>query len=209
MTGSPQNPGLEELIGRRYAHGFVTDIESDTVPPGLSEDVIRFISAKKGEPDFLLDWRLKAYHYWLKQREPRWAKLHHPPIDYQAISYYSAPKAPAGPKSLDEVDPKLLATYEKLGIPLHERAKLAGVAVDAVFDSVSVTTTFKDKLAAAGCDEDAADKFRQSVAGLRTDAAQMLRAAVERDAGLTAMIMLAGTAAQAARDADGAKGVQP
>ncbi len=150
MTGSPQNPGLEELIGRRYAHGFVTDIESDTVPPGLSEDVIRFISAKKGEPDFLLDWRLKAYHYWLKQREPRWAKLHHPPIDYQAISYYSAPKAPAGPKSLDEVDPKLLATYEKLGIPLHERAKLAGVAVDAVFDSVSVTTTFKDKLAAAG-----------------------------------------------------------
>jgi Fe-S cluster assembly protein SufB len=149
MTSTP-NQGLEDLIGRRYAHGFVTDIESDTVPPGLSEETIRFISAKKGEPDFLLEWRLKAYRYWLTRREPRWAKLHHPPIDYQAISYYSAPKAPQGPKSIDEVDPKLLETYEKLGIPLHERARLAGVAVDAVFDSVSVTTTFKDKLAAAG-----------------------------------------------------------
>jgi len=150
MTGSTQNQGLEELIGRRYAHGFVTDIESDTVLPGLSEDVIRFISAKKGEPAFLLEWRLKAYRHWLTLREPRWAKLHHAPIDYQAISYYSAPKAPQGLKSIDEVDPKLLQTYEKLGIPLHERARLAGVAVDAVFDSVSVTTTFKDKLAAAG-----------------------------------------------------------
>jgi len=150
MTGNEQNQALEELLGRRYAHGFVTDIESDTVPPGLSEDVIRFISAKKGEPEFLLDWRLKAYRYWLTLREPGWAKLHHPPIDYQAISYYSAPKAPQGLKSLDEVDPKLLETYEKLGIPLHERARLAGVAVDAVFDSVSVTTTFKAKLAAAG-----------------------------------------------------------
>ncbi len=149
MTTTP-NQGLEDLIGRRYAHGFVTDIESDTVPPGLSEDTIRFISAKKGEPPFLLEWRLKAYRHWVTLREPRWAKLHHPPIDYQAISYYSAPKAPQGPKSIEEVDPKLLETYEKLGIPLHERARLAGVAVDAVFDSVSVTTTFKDRLSAVG-----------------------------------------------------------
>jgi Fe-S cluster assembly protein SufB len=144
------NQGLEDLIGRRYAHGFVTDIDADTVAPGLSEDVIRFISAKKGEPEFLLAWRLKAYRHWLTLREPRWAKLHHPPIDYQAISYYSAPKASPGLKSIDEVDPKLLQTYAKLGIPLHERARLAGVAVDAVFDSVSVTTTFKDQLAAVG-----------------------------------------------------------
>ena len=131
MTSSTQNQDLEDLIGRRYAHGFVTDIESDTVPPGLSEDTIRFMSAKKGEPGFLLEWRLKAYRHWLTLREPRWAKLHHPPIDYQAISYYSAPKAPQGLKSIDEVDPKLLETYEKLGIPLHERARLAGVAVVA------------------------------------------------------------------------------
>jgi Fe-S cluster assembly protein SufB len=150
MTGNTQNQGLEELISRRYAHGFVTDIEADTVPPGLNEDVIRFISAKKGEPGFLLEWRLKAYRHWLTLREPKWAKLHHPPIDYQGISYYSAPKAPQGLKSIDDVDPKLLQTYEKLGIPLHERARLAGVAVDAVFDSVSVTTTFKHKLAAVG-----------------------------------------------------------
>ena len=150
MSNTPQNAALEEVLGRRYAHGFVTDIESDTVPPGLSEDVIRFISAKKGEPEFLLEWRLKAYRHWLTLREPKWAKLHHPPIAYGEISYYSAPKAPQGLKSIDEVDPKLLATYEKLGIPLHERARLAGVAVDAVFDSVSVTTTFKDKLAAVG-----------------------------------------------------------
>jgi len=135
------NQGLEDLIGRGYAHGFVTDIEADTVAPGLSEDVIRFISAKKGEPDFLLAWRLKAYRHWLTLREPRWAKLHHSPIDYQAISYYSAPKASPGLKSIDEVDPKLLQTYEKLGIPLHERARLAGVAVDAVFDSVSVSSS--------------------------------------------------------------------
>ncbi len=150
MSDSAPNQGLEDLLGRRYAHGFVTDVESDTVAPGLSEDVIRFISAKKGEPRFLLDWRLKAYRHWLTLREPRWAKLHHAPIDYQAISYYSAPKPPQGLKSIDDVDPKLLQTYEKLGIPLHERARLAGVAVDAVFDSVSVTTTFKDKLAAVG-----------------------------------------------------------
>jgi Fe-S cluster assembly protein SufB len=142
---------IEEIVGRRYRHGFVTDIESDTVPPGLDEDVVRFISAKKREPEFLLQWRLRAYRHWLTQREPRWARVHHPPIDYQAISYYSAPRqAGDGPKSLSDVDPKLLETYDKLGIPLHERARLAGVAVDAVFDSVSVTTTFKDKLAAAG-----------------------------------------------------------
>jgi Fe-S cluster assembly protein SufB len=142
---------IEDIVGRRYRHGFVTDIEADTVPPGLNEDVIRLISKKKQEPEFLLQWRLKSYRHWLTMKEPRWAKVHHPPIDYQGISYYSAPKAPTdGPKSLAEVDPKLLETYEKLGIPLHERAKLAGVAVDAVFDSVSVTTTFKEKLAEAG-----------------------------------------------------------
>jgi Fe-S cluster assembly protein SufB len=147
---STKSTELNEIVGRRYRHGFVTDIEADTVPPGLSEDVIRFISAKKAEPEFLLEWRLKAYRYWLTVREPKWAHLHHPPIDYQAISYYSAPRNPGGPRSLDEVDPKLLETYEKLGIPLHERARLAGVAVDAVFDSVSVATTFKAKLAEAG-----------------------------------------------------------
>jgi Fe-S cluster assembly protein SufB len=142
---------IEQLVGRKYRHGFVTNIEADTVPPGLSEDVVRLISGKKEEPAFLLEWRLKAYRHWLTLREPRWAKLHHPPIDYQGISYYSAPRTPVdAPKSIDEVDPKLLETYAKLGIPLHERARLAGVAVDAVFDSVSVTTTFKDKLAEAG-----------------------------------------------------------
>ena len=142
---------LERLLTRDYVAGFVTDIESDTVPPGLNEDVIRLISAKKEEPEFLLEWRLAAYRHWLTMAEPRWASVHYPPIDYQAISYYSAPKARAdAPKSLDEVDPKLLETYEKLGIPLHERARLAGVAVDAVFDSVSVATTFKGKLREAG-----------------------------------------------------------
>ena len=142
---------VAELVERKYQHGFVTDIESDTVPPGLDEDVIRLISRKKEEPQFMLDWRLKAFRYWQGLEEPRWAKVHHPPIDYQGISYYSAPGAKKdGPKSLDEVDPKLLETYEKLGIPLHERAALAGVAVDAVFDSVSVATTFKEKLAEAG-----------------------------------------------------------
>jgi len=142
---------LEALVGRSYRHGFVTDIDSDTVPPGLDEDVVRLISRKKGEPEFLLQWRLKAFRHWLKMREPRWAHLRFDPIDYQDISYYSAPRVDANaPKSLDEVDPKLLATYEKLGVPLHERARLAGVAVDAVFDSVSVATTFKDKLSKAG-----------------------------------------------------------
>ena len=142
---------LDDLVKRSYRHGFVTDIEQDTVPPGLDEGVIRFISAKKGEPEFLTEWRLKAYRHWLTLEEPTWAHVRYPKIDYQAISYYSAPRPNAdAPKSLDEVDPKLLETYDKLGIPLHERAKLAGVAVDAVFDSVSVATTFKDKLAAAG-----------------------------------------------------------
>ena len=142
---------LERLLTRDYVAGFVTDIESDTVPPGLNEDVIRLISAKKEEPEFLLEWRLAAYRHWLTMTEPRWASVHYPPIDYQAISYYSAPKSRTdAPKSLDEVDPKLLETYEKLGIPLHERARLAGVAVDAVFDSVSVATTFKAKLGEAG-----------------------------------------------------------
>jgi Fe-S cluster assembly protein SufB len=152
MASDPQtDPMLEALVGQKYRHGFVTDIESDTVPPGLDEDVIRLISRKKKEPAFMLEWRLKAFRHWLTMKEPRWAHLRIEPIDYQAISYYSAPKSKAdGPKSLDEVDPKLLETYDKLGIPLHERARLAGVAVDAVFDSVSVATTFKEKLAKAG-----------------------------------------------------------
>ena len=142
---------LESLMGRGYQHGFVTDIESDTVPPGLDEDVVRLISRKKNEPAFLTEWRLKALRHWLTMPEPHWAHVRITPIDYQAISYYSAPKKNTdGPKSLDEVDPKLLETYAKLGVPLHERARLAGVAVDAVFDSVSVATTFKHRLAAAG-----------------------------------------------------------
>ncbi|GGX95242.1 Fe-S cluster assembly protein SufB [Litchfieldella qijiaojingensis] len=142
---------MEQLVRREYKQGFVTDIESDTVPPGLDENTIAFISQKKGEPEWMLEWRLDAYRQWLKMTSPSWAHLDYPPIDYQAISYYSAPKKPEDrPQSLDEVDPKLLETYEKLGIPLHERAALAGVAVDAVFDSVSVTTTFKEKLGEAG-----------------------------------------------------------
>jgi Fe-S cluster assembly protein SufB len=142
---------IDQLLAKSYAHGFVTDIDSDTLPPGLDEDVVRFISRKKKEPAFLTEWRLKAYRHWLTMSEPHWAKLRVHPIDYQAISYFSAPKPRAdAPKSLDEVDPKLLETYAKLGVPLHERARLAGVAVDAVFDSVSVATTFKARLAEAG-----------------------------------------------------------
>ena len=142
---------LEVLATQEYKYGFVTDIDADSVPPGLNEDVVRLISAKKEEPQFLLDWRLKSYRQWLKMEEPTWHNVHYSPIDYQAISYYSAPKSKKdGPKSLDEVDPELLATYEKLGIPLSEREALAGVAVDAVFDSVSVATTFKDKLSEMG-----------------------------------------------------------
>ncbi len=148
---SSQTPDLEALVGQKYRHGFVTDIEADTVPPGLDEDVIRLISRKKAEPAFMLEWRLRAFRHWLTMREPHWARVHYAPIDYQAISYYSAPTSKTdGPKSLADVDPKLLETYAKLGVPLHERARLAGVAVDAVFDSVSVATTFKERLHQAG-----------------------------------------------------------
>jgi Fe-S cluster assembly protein SufB len=144
-------PEIDALTRAEYKAGFITDIEQETLPPGLSEDVVRFLSAKKGEPEWLTEWRLKAYRHWLTMKEPTWAHVRYAPIDYQAISYYAAPKQKKdGPKSLDEVDPKLLETYEKLGVPLHERAKLAGVAVDAVFDSVSVATTFKEKLKEAG-----------------------------------------------------------
>src|SRR5438309_7965404 len=142
---------LESLIARGYQHGFVTEIDADTVAPGLNEDVVRLISRKKQEPAFLTEWRLRALRHWLTMREPHWAHVRFAPIDYQAISYYSAPRAKKdGPKSLDEVDGKLLETYEELGVALHERARLAGVAVDAVFDSVSVATTFKERLSAAG-----------------------------------------------------------
>ena len=143
------NPdALSAALERRYSAGFVTDIETDSLPPGLDEDVIRAISARKGEPAWMTDWRLAAYRHWLTMTPPEWARLAIAPIDFQAISYYAAPRQ--GPKSLAEVDPKLLETYEKLGVPLHERARLAGVAVDAVFDSVSVGTTFRKELAEAG-----------------------------------------------------------
>jgi len=149
-----KNQDMEQFIDQKYRHGFVTDIQSDTVPPGLDEDVIRLISRKKNEPAFMLEWRLKSFRHWQTMREPDWAKLKIAPIDYQKVSYYSAPRRnDDAPKSLEEVDPKLLETYEKLGIPLHERAALAGVAnvaVDAVFDSVSVATTFREKLSDAG-----------------------------------------------------------
>ena len=141
---------IETLANKEYKYGFVTDIEADAVPKGLSEDVIRTISSKKGEPEWLLQWRLKAYRHWLTMKEPTWPNVHYPKIDYQDMVYYSAPKQKTLPKSLDEVDPELLRTYEKLGIPLAERARLAGVAVDAVFDSVSVATTFKEKLGELG-----------------------------------------------------------
>ncbi len=148
---STNSENMEDIVGKEYEHGFVTDIDSDTVAAGLSEETIAFISAKKEEPEWLLEWRLKAYRHWLTMEDPTWAHLDIEHIDYQAISYYSAPKKKGdGPKSLDEVDPKLLETYEKLGIPLQEQMMLAGVAVDAVFDSVSVATTFKGKLADAG-----------------------------------------------------------
>jgi len=142
---------VERLANQEYRWGFVTDVESDSVPPGLDESVIRLISTKKGEPEFMLDWRLRAFRHWLTLAEPRWANVRYPAIDYQAIVYYSAPRTrPAGPRGLDEVDPEILRTYEKLGIPLEEQKQLAGVAVDAVFDSVSVATTFRDKLASLG-----------------------------------------------------------
>ena len=145
-----KNKEINEFLNKSYEYGFTTEIESETIPPGLDEEVVTLISKMKNEPEFLLKWRLKAFNHWKKMPQPDWAKLSIDPIDYQAISYFSKPKNDDGPKSLEEVDPKLLETYEKLGIPLHERAKLAGVAVDAVFDSVSVVTTFKDKLAEAG-----------------------------------------------------------
>ncbi len=142
---------IELLASQEYKYGFVTEIESDTIPRGLSEEVVRMISAKKQEPEFMLEWRLKAYRHWLQMREPEWANVHYPAIDYQDIIYYAAPKqASDRPKSLEEVDPELLRTYEKLGVPLRERELLAGVAVDAVFDSVSVATTFREKLAELG-----------------------------------------------------------
>jgi Fe-S cluster assembly protein SufB len=142
---------LEELLRRDYPHGFSTDLEADSLPRGLNEDIIRALSAKKHEPQFMLEWRLKAFRHWLTMTEPRWASVRHPPIDYQDIIYYSAPKSGRDPpKSLDEIDPELLRMYEKLGVPLQERERLAGVAVDAVLDSVSVGTTFKVKLAELG-----------------------------------------------------------
>ena len=142
---------INAYLDHEYAAGFVTDIDAETLPPGLNEDVIRFISAKKGEPDWLLEWRLEAYRGWMTLREPQWAHVQHPPIDFNQVSYYSSPRSlDDRPKSLAEVDPELLRTYEKLGIPLHEQEALAGVAVDVVFDSVSVATTFKEKLKEAG-----------------------------------------------------------
>ncbi|MFO0522845.1 MAG: Fe-S cluster assembly protein SufB [bacterium] len=141
---------LQQLVSQPYKHGFVTDIESETAPRGLSEDVIRMISAKKGEPDWLLQFRLDAYRHWLTMTEPTWQNVTHPPIDYQDIIYYSAPKPKKKLASMDEVDPELLKTFEKLGVPMNERAALAGVAVDVIFDSVSVATTYKAKLAEVG-----------------------------------------------------------
>jgi Fe-S cluster assembly protein SufB len=144
------NAEVEEYVGSEYAQGFVTDIESETLPAGLDEDVIRYISERKQEPEWMLERRLAAYRHWLTLEEPNWAMISHPRIDFQAISYFSSPKKKATLESLDQVDPELLATYEKLGIPIDERKALAGVAVDAVFDSVSVATTFREKLAEAG-----------------------------------------------------------
>jgi len=142
---------IDKVVEQKYRHGFVTDIDSDTLPPGLTADVVRTISMRKNEPEWLLEWRLKAFEHWLEMQQPDWAHLKIDPIDFQAISYFSEPKSKKDrPKSLDEVDPKLLETYDKLGVPLHERARLAGVAVDAVFDSVSVGTTFKAELKKAG-----------------------------------------------------------
>ncbi len=146
-----QNETIEKFTSQDYQYGFVTDIEQDTIPPGIDENVVRFISNKKNEPDWLLNWRLKAFEHWKNMEEPQWAKVDYPKIDYQSISYYSAPKDKSdGPKSLDEVDPELIKTYNKLGIPLEEQKMLSGVAVDAVFDSVSIATTFKKDLEKEG-----------------------------------------------------------
>lgn len=148
MTSSADQ--MDALVSRGYEHGFVTDIDTDIIPPGLNEDVIRFISARKSEPEWVLEYRLKAYRHWLTMEPPQWAAVDYPPIDYQAISYFAAPKKKPTLDSLDDVDPELLRTYEKLGIPIEEQKALAGVAVDAVFDSVSVATTFRENLAEAG-----------------------------------------------------------
>ena len=137
------NETIQQIAQQEYKYGFVTNIEADVVPPGLSEDVVRLISEKKGEPQWLLEWRLKSLRHWLTMKEPAWANVHYAPIDYQAISYYSAPKQKKQLGSLDEVDPELRATFDKLGISLEEQKRLTGVAVDAVFDSVSVATTFR------------------------------------------------------------------
>ncbi|HET7038820.1 MAG TPA: Fe-S cluster assembly protein SufB, partial [Gemmatimonadales bacterium] len=141
---------IESQVKKPYQYGWETDIESDTVAAGLSEDTIRLISKKKDEPEWLLEWRLKAYRHWVTLKEPHWSNVTYGPIDYQAIRYYSAPRQEKKVRSLDEVDPKLLATFEKLGIPISEQKRLSGVAVDAVFDSVSVATTFKETLKQAG-----------------------------------------------------------
>ena len=171
---SSNTDAIRELAQREYKWGFVTDIGEDRAPKGLNEDIIRFVSAKKNEPEFMLEWRLKAYRYWesleKSHAEPKWANIHYPPIDYQNSSYYSAPKQKPNLKSLDELDPEILRTYEKLGIPLAEQKMLAGVAVDAVFDSVSVATTFKEKLAEVGvifCSELAPCRCRSSTGLLR------------------------------------------
>src|SRR5216117_3148363 len=146
-----RDPKTIDILTRDYPYGFVTEIEEDSVPAGLSEDIIRAISSKKNEPDWMLEWRLRAYRQWLTMKEPTWANVHYDPIDYQTIRYYSAPKSRNNdPKSLLEIDPEILRTYEKLGIPLDEQKLLAGVAVDAVFDSVSVATTFREKLEELG-----------------------------------------------------------
>ena len=150
MAATAETVEKVQSLSERYKYGFVTDIETDMAPKGLSEEIVRFISAKKNEPEWLLEWRLKAYRHWLEMPEPQWAKVDFPEIDYQDAYYYAAPKMQDRPQSLDEVDPKLLETYEKLGIPLREQEILAGVAVDAVFDSVSVATTFKHKLEEVG-----------------------------------------------------------
>jgi Fe-S cluster assembly protein SufB len=148
MSLETENKQLKDLTEQKYKYGFTTDVDSESLPPGLTEDTVRWISAKKGEPEFMLQWRLKAFELWKKMEEPNWANVHYPKINYQSISYFSAPKA--RPKSLDEVDPELLKMYDKLGVPLNERAALAGVAVDAVYDSVSVATTYKEKLGELG-----------------------------------------------------------
>ncbi len=148
MPADTQNKELKNLTNQQYKYGFTTHVESESLPPGLNEDTVRWISAKKNEPEFMLNYRLKAFEQWKKMKEPTWAHIQYPKIDYQSISYFSAPKAK--PKSLDEVDPELLQMYDKLGVPLHERAVLAGVAVDAVYDSVSVATTYKEKLGELG-----------------------------------------------------------